>query len=107
MTPKKIELMDVHAKLAELAYAVNLTLAPLQVGVSVIWRNGTYLSVEVECRQRDSQQVCDRLYHGALADKYDYRFRSVCQPLGRNPLDWVTVSASPDLQHDSMKVRAL
>jgi hypothetical protein len=96
-------LMDVHGKLAELSHAVALTLEPLAVTVEVVWRPVTYLAVEIKCYARDSQIVVDRLRHGALADKYDYRFTSIARPLGRDPFEWITISAVPDMQHDRRK----
>jgi hypothetical protein len=102
---KEITLFSTHAKLAELVHAVRLTLAPLNVKIEAVWREGTYLCIEVECRFKDSQLVCDRLMHGALADKYDYRFKSVCRQTGVPDDRWITVAAYPDMQHDEQKVR--
>jgi len=96
-------LLDVHGALADLAFAVRLTLEPLNVGISIHWHNAVYLSVEIECRYKDAQMIVDRLRHGALARNYDYRFRSISHPTGRQPEDWITVSAYPDMSFDHAK----
>ena len=98
-------LMDCHSKLSELSFAVKLTLEPIPVGIVVEWQEGTYLAVKVECRERDKQQVVDKLNHGALGGGYDYRF-SVSYPTGKaDPLDWCFVTAYPDIGHDAAKRR--
>lgn len=96
----KVSLMDVHSTLSHLSFAVVQTLKPLNVGVKVMWDQWTYLSVLVECYERDKQMVIDRLSHGVLYGEYDYRFL-VSYPTGKiDPTDWVTVKAYPDMSHD-------
>lgn len=100
----KISLMDVHGTVSHLAFAVSKTLEPISAGVSVHWDHLTYLSVEIECYERDKQKVVDRLNHGALVDDYDYRF-SVSYPTGgTDPTEWVKVRAYPDMSYDDKKI---
>jgi len=94
------DLLSVHGALSTLVYAVSETLKPMMVDVSARWRNGTYLSVEIECRERNKQKVIDRLSHGALVGEYDYRFSLSYLTMPADPDDWVTVTAYPDMHHD-------
>lgn len=106
MKRDQISLLDVHCVLSALSFAVKETLSPLWVDVKVQWREGTYLSVEVECRARNKQEVIDRLAHGALVGKYDYRFRLSYPTMPTEPDDWLTVTAYPDMHHDDRKAAA-
>lgn len=93
MTPS---LMDVHGALSNLVFAVRQNLEPLWTRVHAEWQNGTYLSVVVECRGKNVQEIADRLSHGVLQGDYDYRF-SVSYPTSVGPNDWVEVRAYPRL----------
>jgi hypothetical protein len=94
-----------HSALSHLCFAVGETLAPMWVQVRAQWQNGTYLTVEVMCREKNKQEVIDRLLHGALVQDYDYRFR-VSYPTGPvDPHTWVTVTAYPDMQHDDRRFK--
>jgi len=93
-------LLSVHGALSTLVYAVSETLKPMMVDVSARWRSGTYLSVEIECRERNKQKVIDRLSHGALIGNYDYRFRLSYSTSPADPDEWVIVTAYPDMHHD-------
>jgi len=95
----RVSLMEVHSALSHLTFAVGEALRPLNVGVSAKWDQYTYLSVQVECSERDKQKVVDQLSHGVLQEPYDYRFRC-SYPTGGSPTDWVTVSAYPNMTHD-------
>lgn len=91
-----VPLMDVHGTLSHLAFAVKQNLEPIPADVYVEWRNGTYLSVVIECRGKDVQVITDRLSHGVLQGEYDYRF-SVSRPLNVPDHQWTSVRAYPKL----------
>lgn len=95
----RVSLMDVHGSLSHLVFAVRENLKPLWVTVTAEWSDHTYLSVLVECRGKDVQMIADRLNHGVLQGKYDYRF-TVSYGTGREPNEWTWVRAYPDLMHD-------
>lgn len=99
----RVSLMDVHSTLSHLIFAVSETLKPLNVGVKATWDQYTYLSVHVDCYERDKQMVIDRLSHGALYGEYDYRFSCSYPTWKINPMDWVTVKAYPDMSWDDKK----
>lgn len=99
----KIPLLTLHSELSKLYHAVAILLEDMYVDITIQWRNGTYLSVNVECWEKDKQKVIDRLNHGALAGEYDYRF-SVSYPTGiTDPYQWVVVSGNVNLHHDARK----
>lgn len=95
----QVPLITLHGELSKLHHAVNLLFEDLYVDITIQWRNGTYLTVNVECREKDKQKVVDRLNHGALTGEYDYRF-STGYPTGNiDPDDWVVVTGYVDLHH--------
>ena len=100
------DLLSVHGALSSLVYAVSETLRPLAVDVSARWRNGTYLAVEIECREKHKQMVIDRLSHGALVGDFDYRFSLSYPTSVSDPDEWVFVTAHPDMHHDVRIKRA-
>jgi hypothetical protein len=103
---QKVPLLDIHGELSKLHHAVSILLEPFMVDITIQWRNGTYLAVVVECRESCKQQIVDRLKHGAVTGKYDYRF-SVSYPTGiADPHDWVFVTAYVDMHHDRRKKAA-
>ena len=98
--------MDVHGAVSHLAFAVSEEIKPINAGVSIHWDHLTYLSVEIECYERDKQTVIDRLKHGALTGPYDYRFSLSYPTGGTDPMAWVTIRAYPDMSHDNRKFAA-
>lgn len=94
-------LFEVHTELSRLCFAVKLALEPLSVEVQARWRDGTYLSVDVECFDAHKMRVVDALKHGALHGPYDYRFTGISYPTMpvEHPFDRVTVTAYPDMHH--------
>lgn len=98
-------LLEVHGRLAELSYAVKLMLEGISCRADVRWDASTYLRVEVECRGKDVQKVVDRLHVGAIAGPYDFRFSSLSYQTGAKDLDYVIVSAWPNMTHDHDKLR--
>jgi len=94
-----------HSALSHLCFAVTETLAPMWVQVRAQWQNGTYLSVEVMCRQKNKQEVIDRLMHGALVQDYDYRFMLSYPSYEVEPEEWVVVTAYPDMRHDDRRFK--
>lgn len=102
----RTSLYNCHGKLSELSFAVKLALEPLPVDITIEWRNGTHLTVKVECYERHKQMVVDRLKHGALHGKYDYRFKSISYlTMPAHPWDWTIVTAWPDMEHDDKKLK--
>lgn len=100
-----ISLSDVHGALSGLVYAVHLALDPIICEVKAHWQNDIYLSVTVECRERDKQRVIDKLAHGAIHGDYDYRFRLSYPTMPKDPDDWTVVTAYPDIHHDDRRVK--
>lgn len=90
-------LLDVHGKLSELVHAVTQEFPELNLGVVAQWRPGTYLSVEIETHERHKQLVVDRLMHGVLNGKYDYRFSVSYPTMPADPMDRVFITAYPDM----------
>lgn len=95
----EIPLITIHSELSKLHHAVKLLLDDLYVDITLQWRNGTYLTVEVECREKDKQTVVDRLNHGAVMGEYDYRFTTGYPTGDTHPQTWVTVTGYVDLHH--------
>ena len=104
-SPAKITMMEVHGALASLVHGVKEEL-PDYCQVEVLWRQGTYLSVIVECYAKDITRVVSQLQHGIVWGHYDYRFRMICSPAEKHdPLDWITIDASVDLSHVEKHLR--
>lgn len=102
----KISLFDVHGALSGLVHAVHLALDPIVCEVAAHWQgHGIYLSVTVECRERDKQRVIDQLSQGAIHGKYDYRFSLSYPTMPNDPDDWTVVTAYPDIHHDDRRVK--
>jgi hypothetical protein len=88
----------VHRQLSAIHHAATMTFEDIYFAfVKLEWNNATYLTVAVECYQKDAQKIADRMMHGLLSDGYDYRFMSVGKPLGHEPSDLVTVNGTIDL----------
>lgn len=94
---RRPSLLDVHGKLSELVCAVQMTFPELSLDVRAQWREGTYLSVEIETYERNKQLVVDRLSHGVLVGNYDFRFTLSYPTMPAEPLDRVWVTAYPNL----------
>lgn len=95
MSRRKISLLELHGACADLAHAIKLALDPLCVDITVKWRNGIYLSVDIETTARHQQRVIDQLMHGALHGGYDYRFTVSYSTAPAEPSDRVWVTAYP------------
>lgn len=99
----KPDLMAVHGKLAELAFAVKESIGRrILTTVTVEWHPTTYLQVRVECYAASVQMVADVLSHGALYGEYDYRFTAISRPNTEemDPWEWVAVTATPNMAYD-------
>ena len=96
----RCDLMDVHSSLSHLVAAAQTACEGMAVSVYVEWRDGTYLTLVVECRAKYVDAIAYKLQHGLLDDYNDYRFTSVQVPLGLDPDDDTEVRASPDMSFD-------
>jgi hypothetical protein len=93
--------MDVHNALSHLVSAAQTACGSLGWGAHVEWRNGTYLTLVIECPAKNAEAIGAKLQHGLLDDYNDYRFTCVSIPQGHDPYVTVEVTAVPDLQHDA------
>lgn len=103
---RRPSLLEVHGSLSTVVFAITETLKPLAVDVTAKWRNGVYLSIDIEVRSKFKQRVIDALSHGALAGPYDYRFGLSYSTMHEDPDDWVVVTAYPDMCYDDDRVKA-
>lgn len=105
MGPAKTPLIDIHAALSHLAFAVGQEFDDIWHDVKIEWNRYTYLTVRVECRGKHVQRVTDRMMHGALNGPYDYRF-TVSSPVGVPDEEWTCVTLYPDMTHDGKRFAA-
>jgi hypothetical protein len=95
----RADLMAVHNALSHLLFAVRKSLedVPGLWGIECRYREGVYLSVEIEVTSSKGQQmVVDRLMHGVLWGEYDYRF-SLSYPTLYEDGERRVISAYPNL----------
>lgn len=87
-----------HRQMSAIHHAAVLTFEDIYFAlIKVEWNPYTYLTVEVECYQKDAEKVAVRMAHGLLANGYDYRFSGVARPIGSEPNELVKVSGQLDL----------
>jgi hypothetical protein len=103
---RRVSLMEVHGSLSALCFAVKQCLSDVNCDVYGEYRQGTYISIKIECLGRNMQKVVDRMVHGVLQGDYDYRFK-VSYPGAVDDLEWITVTAYPDMSHDDRRLKTL
>jgi len=87
-----------HRQMSAIHHAAVLTFEDVYFAlVKLEWNPHTYLTVEVECYQKDAEKVAARMNHGLLVNGYDYRFSGVAMPTGNRPDDLVKVSGRLNL----------
>lgn len=102
-TGAEIGLLDIHAALSTLIFAVKEELDPFIVDVQLRYRDSTYLCVVIECRERHKQAIIDRLAHGVLWGPYDYRFQLSYSTIPVGDHDWTFIEAYPNMHWDQKK----
>lgn len=95
----RVSMSDLHVELSNLVFAVRLSLEPLNVDITVGWRDNIYLYVDVETVERNKMRVVDQLNQGALDRDYDYCFSVSYPTMPAAPFEYVTVRAYVDLHH--------